>query len=111
MPISDEANDYLELWAKDLNVKEFADVKLVKTRLPYVQATRPDGKKLVGFAAFRPKDLDIKLWQGIEDAYEEGAVVFLVTPDYMMDSAENCLRVWNITGKVNLQGTMRAKED
>jgi hypothetical protein len=106
MPISEMAMDYIEKWAKDLKIKGFSDVKIVKARLPFVEANRPDGKKLKGFAAFTPKDLDIKLRQGIEDAYEEGYIVFLVAPVHMTGAAEECLQVWNISKKVYLEGAI-----
>lgn len=106
MPISDMAMEYIGKWAKDLKIKGFSDVNIVQARLPFIEAKRPDGKKMKGFAAFTPKDLDIKLWQGIEDAYEEGFVVFLVAPEQMIGAAEECLRVWKISKKVFLQSVM-----
>ncbi|MCE5296484.1 MAG: hypothetical protein LLG16_05200 [Euryarchaeota archaeon] len=104
MPISDMANEYIAKWAEDLKVKGFEEVKIIRARLPCIEAKRPDGKMLKGFAAFTPKDLDIKLWQGMEDAYDEGFIVFLVAPVHMMGVAEECLRVWNISKKVYLEG-------
>ncbi|QLH74064.1 MAG: hypothetical protein HPY73_00410 [Methanomassiliicoccales archaeon] len=111
MPISELAMDYMRRWVNDLKIKGFKDVELVQARLPYIEAKRPDGLKMKGFAAFAPKDLDIKLWSGIEEAFDDGYVVFLVVPDEMVDSAEDCLRVWKISDKVFLQSVMKRKED
>jgi hypothetical protein len=100
------ANEYIAKWAEDLKLKGFEEVTIIKARLPCIEAKRPDGKRLKGFAAFTPKDLDRKLSQGIEDATEEGFVIFLAVPHEMMGSAEDCLRVWNVSKKVYLEGVM-----
>jgi hypothetical protein len=71
--------------------------------LPCIEAKHPNGRKVKGFAAFTPKDLDRKLSQGIDDAFDEGFFVFLVVPHEMTDSAEDCLRVWGSSKKISLK--------
>lgn len=98
--------DYLHLWEEDLRIKKFQRVMLVDGPFPYIRAIRPDGLQFYGFAAFVPEEVDIRLRQALEDAIEEKAVIFLITPFNMTEATRLALGVWHLDDKVIVESVL-----